>query len=214
MTKIREDLEWVRVYWVRGGAPKHAEPSFVKDPPCSGWSAAFLMRGAKRSVLFCPYTLQGYQVPNRCYEMTGHREVDFNEERIIALMQSNWTEHQSRGNMSDYDTAAVVFKRLGLKEPEQLLKGGEEDSRTKGGKPAAASLLKPIKKAGKRGVFLSYLMEAEQPVSVRELMAEFDMTRSNVLSYLHVLNRDQGIGYSLIGDGITMEVPEGEIWVQ
>jgi hypothetical protein len=45
--------------------------------------------------------------------------------------------------------------------------------------------------------------------SVREAMAELDLTRSGVLSHLFALNRDHGIGYQLAADCATVLVPEG-----
>ena len=44
---------------------------------------------------------------------------------------------------------------------------------------------------------------------IREAMAEFGLTRSGALSYAFNLNKDHGIGYSVVGDALTLILPKG-----
>lgn len=76
-----------------------------------------------------------------------------------------------------------------------------------GGKPAAAMLLRPVKRFSKRGQRLGWLMEHAGSATVLDAAHKFGTTRGNVLSFLFVMNRDNGIGYTLYGDVITIKLP-------
>ena len=83
----------------------------------------------------------------------------------------------------------------------------EDANKERGGKPVADNLLKPVKRDGKRGKVLEWFMDTGEARSVREAMAEFEASRSSVLSYLHNLNKDHGIGYVLVGDTALVSMP-------
>lgn len=209
-------LDWRKIYWVRGKTPKGASYlNHVTDPPCSGWQHAVIVCGEKRSTIFCPYTLTSYPVPNDAHEIEQSADPSYPlEERkdfVVALILKKWDEHQRRGQQSDYDTAALVLKRLDAEVPTITLdRDGNEDKKSRGGKPVGDSLKKPVNRTSKRGKFLQWFLdESSGTRSVRETMAEFGMTRSNALSYLHAINRDHGIGYGLVGDAATITLPEG-----
>lgn len=209
--QIAEGVEWIRVHWVRGPLPKGVRwRNAVSDPPCSGAQHAFLLRGDKMSTLFCPYSMQGYLVPNDCSEVTlADLDVEFRPEYVADLANRKWAQYQGWGQQRDYDTCALVMRRMGWEVPAQVMAGGQEDTRKKGGKDVATTLIKPVKRKGKRGNFLAWFLDNEGSRSIREAMAEFSMTRSNVLSYLHMLRKDHGIGYELVGDMATLQLPEG-----
>lgn len=209
---LTEGLEVMRVYWVRGGSPRSAIRRYeVKDPPNSGWAFVLVMRGDKRTTLLCPYTLENYQVSNKSGEM--HSMVEHPQSpdasRVIALLRKSWAECQGFGWQKDYDLVVKVFRMLGAEVPEQIMRGGEEDTRKRGGKEVGAALAKPVKAESKRGKFLKWFMEGGNSRSVREAMAEFGMSRSNALSYLFMLRKDHGIGYDLQGDTAILTFPEG-----
>lgn len=209
---VGDGLDWTHVFWISGSAPKDAEHrNEILDPPCNGWQHAFMMRGEKRTVIFCPYSMQSHQVTNQSLEVLGAKEpAKFRRDFVVDLMLSKWAEHQRLGMSADYDTAAMVLKKLGAEVPTIIItKDGTEDTRSRGGKSAEDRLLKPVKRDGKRGVFLAWFQEGGNTRSVREAMAHFDMTRSNVLSYLHQLNKDHGLGYDLVGDAATIILPDG-----
>jgi hypothetical protein len=62
--------------------------------------------------------------------------------------------------------------------------------------------------AGQQGALPAHLPVGTTR-SIREAMAELDLTRSGVLSHLFALNRDHGIGYHLQADCATVLLPEG-----
>lgn len=215
-TLIADGLELRRVYWVRGSTPKGTTyNNRVSDPPHSGWGHALLIVGEKRGTLFCPFTFEAFQLRMDAAEIAQSLPCEVDADRIKWFedkLLANWKEFQTLGLMKDYDTAALIMKRMGMEPPADLLKGGEEDTRTRGGKESLGVLLKPVKRKGKRGNFLQYFLDNEGSRSVREVMAEMEMTRSNVLSYLYTLNKDHGIGYHLVGDTATLDLPEGDLF--
>lgn len=222
--RLTEAVDYSRVYWVNGSLPKTARlRNEVTDPPNAGWSHVFVYsEEGKASLLVCPYTLRAFWVSSRSAEFASLSEptdgagsaLDLTPERrrrITGRLLEKWEEHQKHGWQSDYDEVAIVLRSLNMEVPMIAInRDGTEDTRSRGGKPAADRLLKPVKAAGKRGTFLRWFLDGEgNRRSVREAMAEFDMTRSNVLSYLYVLNKDSGVGYDLVGDAVTVTLPEG-----
>ena len=216
--KLPEGLTYQRVYYLDGAAPKHVRnvwPAYlIKNPPCSGFSFAFVLGkpDAKRVTIFCPFTLESSTVKTDAGELLRHEPEAMTEHRLeylTELIRTRWAEYQAWGYQRDYTVATAVLKALGASVPTQLVKGGEEDKRQRGGKQAGNSLLKPVPRNGKRGKFLAWFLEGDGLRTVREAMVEFDMTRSNVLSYLYTLNKDHGLGYSLVGDTAEIVFPRG-----
>ncbi|QNN99784.1 hypothetical protein P67b_00025 [Ruegeria phage Tedan] len=209
---VAEDLELVRIYYQRGNVKGSTRNYEVQDPPTSGWQNALIIRGEKRSTIFCPFSLEAWTVRNSCAEITDRRDIkhDHSEwNKLQEILVRNWDLYQSLGMGKNYETAALVFKKMGVKAPEQKIKGGDLDTRVKGGKDVGSKLKKPVKLSSKRGRFLAWFLGNGGTASVREAMAEFTMTRSNALSYLYMIQKDHGIGYVLTGDVAALTLPEG-----
>jgi len=212
MATVAEGVDWLHIYFVNGQAPKSWMHRFaITDPPNAGWHHAFVLPGEKRSTIFSPYTLDAYTVPNECGELQGATETrdEFRPDYMRQLMEKKWKQFQGWGHNKDYDTCALIMRRFGWEVPAQIMIGGEEDTRKKGGKEVGTSLLKPVKESSKRGKFLKWFLDGDGSRSVREAMAEFAMTRSNALSYLYMIQKDHGIGYELVGDIATISLPDG-----
>lgn len=212
---VADNLEWKKVYWVRGDVPKSMRTEgfyVVKDPPCSGWQHAFLIPGAKKTTIFCPFSMMAYHVKNEAREVTGAVEPSdiFSRSKILAIMNRTWEQFQTMGQSRDYEVAVKVFQMLGAPVPAEVTRTGEEDTKVRGGKETMSKLLKPVKRSSKRGKFLEWFLLGENHSrSIREAMAEFEMTRSNVLSYLFIIQKDHGVGYNLVGDVASLTLPEG-----
>lgn len=208
--RIGDGLEWRRIYWQNGPSPRGSSRIYaVKDPPTSGWQTAVVIVGEKRSTIFCPFSFDSWLVPNGCGELESAKHSPFDPEWFAKHMPAKWAECNRFGYMKDYDTAALVLKRMGLPVPETVMKDGATDTRVKGGKEVAKKLEKPVKLKGKRGQFLLWFLEKGGSAAVREAMATFEMTRSNALSYLYMLQKDHGIGYELVGEVAHVRLPEG-----
>jgi hypothetical protein len=209
---VVEGLEWKHIYWIRGAISKNFKHrNAVTDPPTSGWQHAFIITGEKHSTIFCPYSLESHSVRNDLAEVALAKEprTDFNLDTIVSMMRCKWEEFQGLGFQKNYDTCALVLRMLGQEVPAQVMTGGGEDTRKKGGKEVEASLLKPVKVTSKRGKFLKWFIDGGGSRPIREAMATFAMTRSNALSYLHMIHKDHGIGYDLMGDTASIIMPEG-----
>lgn len=231
--RIAEGLFFGKIYWVIGDMPSTSrQRNEVKSPPNAGWSHAMLIdKGGKLVTLFCPYTLESYQVSRNSMEIMsmsmdiryvpnpknpmnnvedGWQEwtVD-RQDRLLKIVVSAW---EMAGRLSlpnkDYDTAAVVISMMGGNVPLRVIPEGAEPDKPRGGKEAdVLGLLKPVKKESKRGLILQFFLP--QPRSIREAMAEFGYSRSNVLSHLFILQKDHGIGYTLTGDAAAITLPAG-----
>ena len=213
-TPIVEGLGWARIYWVRGPIPagRGRDRNEVKDPPNAGWSGAFVIdKGRKTVTLFSPYGFDAYNVSRASLEYKSIKADPYNPEFFEQMLPSRWAEISDRGWMKDFDTAAVVMRLLGLDVPMNTpsAKDGEED-KPRGGKEVGGQLLKPVKKSSRRGQVLEFFLGGEASRrSVREAMAEMEVSRKNLLSQLFLLQKDHGIGYTVTGDAVEVQLPEG-----
>lgn len=215
---LPESLEFAQVYFVRGGASSGAGVRYeVPDPPTSGYSHVVILRNEKRSTIFCPYTLQAYQVSNRSAELTGAREKDVSPARLAEVITKAWADWVKLGFQRDYGVAAMVLTKLGAPVPKFLELPQDssavsprknDESKQRGGKPIVEENLKPCRRESKRGEVAAFFMQST-PQSLHEAMARLGLTRSGVLSHLFTLNKDHGIGYTLVNDCATLLIPDG-----
>jgi len=204
----------------------------VKDPPNTGWSRALVVwpednqpetnskrkkKAAKRVTIFCPYTLSAYQVRFTAREVAQQKAYPLTPElidKLEAIIGRNWKMYAGLGFQKAYDVAALVLTRLGKSVPNHMspklenLEYDEENVPNRHGKPVAGSLLRPVNASSKRGQVCGFFME-DGAGSIREAMAKFDMSRSGVLTHLHGLHKDHGLGYVLQGDMVTLMLPQG-----
>lgn len=89
----------------------------------------------------------------------------------------------------------------------QLTIHGAVPAGRSGGKPAADRLLKPVKRASKRGKFLQWHFNASR--AVEDTMRVCGISRPNVFTYWTVIHREHGIGYALADDCIQIILPPG-----
>lgn len=82
-----------------------------------------------------------------------------------------------------------------------------KSTRVKGqrGKDALDDLKRPVNPNKKIGQMVSYLME--KPQTIKDIMSKFEITHGCSLSYLFVLNRDYGFGYSVENETATLIMP-------
>jgi hypothetical protein len=228
------DLSYQAVYYMNGPAPKCGRSDFaIKDPPNAGWSFAFVIGApdAKRVTLFCPFTIQSYQIPATAGELRKRERLHMSNARkswLIARITENWRDFVKLGLARDYDVAAVVLTRLGAEVPTASVPDvtvgpsteadgyvpsvSRERKERRGGKDHADALLRPVARSSKRGQVAEFFLGSE-PRSVRECMARMDMSRNSVLSALHVLNKTHGLGYEVLNDTARVDAPtDWNIW--
>ena len=210
--KLTDKLLWGRIFWVVGTTPKNMTHNCITDPPTNGSQCAFAFPGEKAWMVFCPITFQTYRVTPGSVEHKSFQGA-MNPFTPVALgewLTKKWENFARLGSQVDYNMAARVLKELGAAIPTVVPLVSEEDAhKERGGKPVGDKLLKGVKRDGKRGKVLEWFLSTGAPRSIREAMAEFDASRSSVLSYLHNLNKDHGIGYTLIGDTADVKLPKG-----
>jgi hypothetical protein len=207
----KPSLQYVSVYYVRGGTgPKHWRRYALSDPPTAGNSRAIVIPGEKRSTIFCPFTLQAYQVPNGCGELATAKELPFLGNHLAEIIQRKWADFDRMGAQKDYDVAALVLTRLGAEVPKiirPVVERVDGEGRSQG-KGYDEERLRPIRRTSKRGEVASFFL-SDEPQSIREAMAKLELTRSGVLSHLFCIHRDHGIGYHLANDCAILLAPEG-----
>jgi len=208
--KLTDKLSWGRIFWVCGTTPKNMTRNDVTDPPTNGQQCVFVFPGEKHWMAFCPISFTSYRLTVGGMEQKSFEgpTTEYSKEYLSEWLTQSWKKFATSNYQVDYNMAARVLKELGAPIPTAMptAKEGEED-KERGGKPTADKLLKPVKRTSKRGKVLEWFIETGEARSIREAMAEFEASRSSVLSYLHNLNKDHGIGYRLIGDTALVELP-------
>lgn len=227
--QIAPGLAKGQVYWTYGSTPKGLPRSGVDDPPCSGWATVLVVgepgpRGELQ--LLCPFSLQAYKIAPGSYESTSLQAGTLGAKTAAQVadyyretLPRKWAEVKRHGQgRPNWDVAARALSALGVKPPtdEQIARETPmRASRPKSaaaekpaGKPAAAkTAFKPVKREGRKGEVLKAMLDGE--TSVEKLTSSMGVTRSNLLSQLFLLRKDHGIGYSVSGDEVILEMPTG-----
>ena len=210
-------LYWGRLYWLYGQNPRGNFVSEVRDPPTSGWGTAFLIDRdpkSKKVIIFNPYTLNAYSVSRRSHEfMTFEASwTPYPYTRMAETLLRIWETYSKASWQADFDVAAVVLRMLEIPVPMNVGTPEGVEVKTSGGKAAddSVGLLKPVKRTGRRGEVLAFFLEGKDGQrSIHEAVAQFDITRSNLLSQLFLLRKDHGIGYEVKGDAARVFLPAG-----
>lgn len=210
--RVREGIYYGEVYFVIGKPSETSKNNEVSAPPWGGNGRTLIIdKGGKTVTLFCHTALESFQVTRRSYEYLGIRpdKAPFDEEKCVRGMYAAWDYAGKYGWQKDFDTAAMVLRALGREVPIRIAPEGAEPDKPSGGSAAddVLGLIKPVKRDGRRGQVLNFFLK--EPRSIREAMAEFGVTRSNVLSQLYLLNKEHGIGYALVGDAARITLPAG-----
>lgn len=206
-------IRFARIYFVRGGAPNYWKHKYeITDPPTSGHGHAVIIPGDKRSTIFCPFTLEAYQVNNRCGELASAVDVEVTPEKLADHINRAWEEAVKLGFQRDFGVAALVLTELGQPVPKFLPPPPDptkrDENKARGGKQVDEAALRPCNPSSKRADVARFFMH-EEPQSLHEAMARLGLTRSGVLSHLFTLNKDHGVGYELMSDCARLVVPEG-----
>jgi hypothetical protein len=210
--RIVDGLYYGEVYFVNGKPSESGKKNEVHSAHWAGNGAILVLdRGAKNITLFAPYQLESFSVSRNSYEALSLRptKYPFDRASVLRCLHRGWENCGIHGIAGDFDTAARVLQMLGEPVPMRIVPEGAEPDKPRGGKEAEAvlGLLKPVKRTGRRGQVLAFFMGGAR--SIREAMAEFDVSRSNLLSQLWLLQKEHGIGYTLVGDAAQVMLPAG-----
>lgn len=231
---LAEGLYFASVQWLYGQSPGGTRYRHeVRDPPTNGWGTVLLLdreadergKAVKMVTLFTMSWFDSFQVSRASLEYQGLvHPAAFNlrrgigpsaselEDRYRASFKESlplkWAEIMKYGwTQKDFDTAAIILRKLDLPVPLIERAEGEAD-RVSGGKEVSeAGLTKPVKRDSRKGQVLAFFWPETK--SIRECMAEMGISRSNVLSQLYLLQKDHGIGYELKNDAAIITMPAG-----
>ncbi len=232
-TTVNERVECAQIYW--GVHPMNANEVRtleVRNPPVHGWSSVLIMRGTTLVDLLHPASLQTFTVSPRAGELRERVCVHTQPREPLDIARrliDTWQNYRRLRVPFDGDAVSRFILALGGEVPTDApsdvcgsrLRGGGKEVRVVAPDPTptpdaeTASVesppsFKPMRRDGKRAQFLLFALEivaAGRTITVRELMDKFGMTRNNALSYLFQLNKDQGVGYKLSGDAVTLTLP-------
>jgi len=224
MNKMVDGLWRSKIYWTYGAAPRDAPPSCVDDPPSSGWSSVLVLEDGPNRLVLCPWSLRSYRIVPGSHEwssMHGILDPETDAEKVEwfgAHLVRKWAECARHGLANvDWDLAARVMRMLGVEPPSEAEVAAipiapyakppkPPQAKQQGGGEAKAPF-KPVKRQGRKGEVLEAILAGK--TSVEALTGQFGITRSNLLSQLFLLRRDHGIGYTVSGDQLALQVPEG-----
>ncbi len=212
--RIAEGIYWGRTYFYTGPIPTKDRTisQGTETPPWGGWGNVLVIdKGAKLVTILCPHQLESFQVGRNCIEVVGMvpAKEPCDLDKLEAYINRAWQQAGLYSWQRDFDTAAMVLQTLGRTVPIRIIPEGAEPEKPRGGSQAddVLGLLKPVKRSGRRGQVLAFFLVGTR--SIREAMAEFGVTRSNLLSQLWLLNKEHGIGYEIVGETATVTLPAG-----
>jgi hypothetical protein len=212
---VEPGLEYGVIFYSNGWTGKDSRSrSEIKDADINGNALAFALsqEGSRYVHVFCPFHMRAWQVSRDSLEYRSLRRAEqpIDRQRIVGIIHRNWADAARRLWQRDFDVAAMVLRALGAEVPVNALPEGTE-AKTTGGKEAdVLGLLKPVKRGGRRAEVLSFFLEGEGGKrSIHEATAKFGISRSNLLSQCYLLQKDHGIGYSVMGDAVQVTLPEG-----
>jgi hypothetical protein len=211
--EVADGLLFGRVYWMIGESAKGQAHRSVVDGPHLGWGQVFVIdKGGKLVTLFCPYSFEAHQVSRISAEYASlcRSPHEFRPDWHRANLLAKWEEACQNSWQRSFDVAAMVMRALGVEVPMLAIAAGSETKSTGGKEADVLGLLKPVKRAGRRGEVLAFFMAGENGArSIHEATAEFSITRSNLLSQLYLLQKEHGIGYVVKGDVAIVTLPAG-----
>lgn len=213
LERIADGVFWGQIYFYVGPQPsKERRVQGTETPPWGGWGHALVIdKGTKLVTILTPHQLESFQVVRHCIEIEGMlpAKTPCDIDKLEKYLNAAWQQAGKFGWQRDFDTTALVLQALGRPVPTRIIPVGAEPEKPRGGSQAddVLGLIKPVKRKGRRGEVLAFFLA--EPKSIREAMATFGVSRSNLLSQLWLLNKEHGIGYEIVGETATVTLPAG-----
>lgn len=218
---VAEGVTWGQMFF---GGPG----SGVGEPPCNGWSTAFVLDDGGTTVqIFHLWSLSSYRVDRLCGEMLSYQAAiamadldgSFPVARFREKFPQYYAEHKRRGEQGvDYETCEKLMGLLDIPVPTSDRYGdfpavvrettaGKAPTTPKPSPEKTSTGFTKVKRDGRRGEVLAFFLDGNN--SAAAATAKFGITRSNLLSQLFLLNKNHGVGYHVKGDHVSVELPEG-----
>lgn len=206
--EIAPGLLWKTVYFTRGAHPNVPRKLHgVRKPPTLGNATVFIIDGKKQSTIFCPYTFQAFAVDNNCVELSTSKEPmsPFDKEAASAQLKAKWAYYQNKGVRKDYAECAKIMLLLGNEVPKDTSTAAAREIRCVEPGP---ELLKPFNLNSKRGKFVKFFLDKKEGGSLFQVMAELSVSRASVSTYLCLIQKEHGLGFSLSNGILKIMLPE------
>lgn len=186
-----------------GSAPDTWERRYViRTAERNGLGSAILFRRGLSWIIISPWTLRAWSVPEWCAEITTAQDYPITRDRLVALIEASWENAlATKSEAADLEMAASVLMELGSVPPASVRHGATA------GKPLEAHRLTAV--TGAKRLRIVDLLFPPRWVSIHELMARTNGTRSYVLSHLNSLHRATGLGYETNGGAVRLLAPDG-----
>lgn len=115
-----------RVYYLKGTTPvgmRGEHPYAVKDPPTSGYAIAVVTKNpGKRTQIFCPVSLQAFDVPPDCAEVIRSSPVTIDQARLARHIVRRYVALKKSGVQVGRERVNRVLHALAQVEPRRLLR--------------------------------------------------------------------------------------------
>lgn len=116
------NIEWKHLYFVNGPTPQGWSRNDIKDGP-NGWSNAYVIREeGKKTRIFVPYSCEGWEVSDDCYELERTREPKVAVEKFWMLdcIIRAFDGRKRHGLPADARSACDVIRSLGFVPPGNM----------------------------------------------------------------------------------------------
>lgn len=115
-------VQYVQIYFISGDAPKEWGRNSIKDGP-SGWSNCFVIRRpGKPTRIFIPYSCEGWEVPDDCYELAKTKNTGNVLEPVwmFGCIVRAFDGRKRNGLTFDADSACDVLRYMGMTPPGNM----------------------------------------------------------------------------------------------
>ena len=164
----------------------HVKHLFYEDDengPCTGWQHAFVYLGTAAHI-FCPYS--GHKSTVALTHPLVRYSRDPSAETITKFINYSIIKWNDRADEIPIFIRQALFPDLIKDQPK-----------TECHKSTDLQTYKKVKRNGKRGKFLTFILEYKAPIPIKLLCSTFSISRNNVLSYLYQMKKVNGIEYAL-----------------
>ena len=171
-----------------------------ENGPCTGWQHALLHDVGSKIDIFCPFTGMELSVSRFHPIITFCKLPRFvSVVRILEYMFDKWSS-----KLDELPGFVLYAMHPELVAPPSVV---EIDVGTQ-------TEIRRIKRNGKRGRFLDFILSYEGAVPIKLLVTTFGIKRNNVLSYLYQMKKVNAVDYILnkSQDTVSVIMPSHEVW--
>ena len=172
----------------------------LENGPCIGWQHALLHEAGSKIDIFCPFSGTEFNVGITHPVIESCKLPRFaTVPGILEYLYEKWSSKLN--TLPGFVQHAMHPDQFAPPIRAEVNENTQTDTRR-------------IKRNGKRGKFLEFIVNYEGPVPIKLLVTTFKIKRNNVLSYLYQMKKVNNIDYVLnkSQDTVYVILPAGEVW--